>query len=378
MRDPRDGASLREAAARDGLALRVARLDVTRPETLDLPAGLRVLVNNAGLEGRQLPVEHAPSAEWRELFETNLFGLLEVTRRAIPKLRAAGGGVVCNLTTASLLVPMPFFAAYRASKAAVSALGESLRAELAPFGIRLLEILPGATDTDMLRRSDHPPEAAALPDYREMAERVHQARLGSASLATAADRVASSIADAILDDAAPLRSRRTLWARMLSAWRKQDDEAGMRPMLSLFTGGKIMSLKMSKARPPRRPSARVRPGRSRASASGLQLAARFVRVAGTAPAEPAASARSPSLAARSPCRSCGTARACPRLRLRSPSLARARLAGLAGTRGRSPRLRLRSPSARCALRLRSGGSRRGNGPRHPHFARLRLAARFAC
>jgi NAD(P)-dependent dehydrogenase (short-subunit alcohol dehydrogenase family) len=239
MRDPRDGAPLREAAARDGLALRVARIDVTRPETLDLPAGLRVLVNNAGLEGRQLPVEHAPSAEWRELFETNLFGLLEVTRRAIPKLRAAGGGVVCNVTTASLLVPMPFFAAYRASKAAVSALGESLRAELAPFGIRLLEILPGATDTDMLRRSDHPPEAAALPDYREMAERVQQARLGSASLATAADRVASSIADAILDDAAPLRvAPDPMGAGLLSAWRKQDDEAGMRPMLSLFTGGK--------------------------------------------------------------------------------------------------------------------------------------------
>ena len=237
MRNPSDGSPLREAAAREGLALRVAPLDVTRPETLEIPEGLRVLVNNAGLEGRQLPVEHTPSAEWRELFETNLFGLLELTRRAIPRLRAAGGGVVCNLTSASLLVPMPFFAAYRASKAAVSALGESLRAELAPFGIRLLEILPGATDTDMLRRSEHAPEASAFPDYQEMAGRVHQARRSSASLVTPVAAVASAIADAILDDAAPLRvAPDPMGAALLSAWRKQDDEAGMQPMLSLFTG----------------------------------------------------------------------------------------------------------------------------------------------
>ena len=237
MRDPEDGAPLVEAATREGLALRVARLDVTRPETLDLPEGLRVLVNNAGLEGSQLPVEHAPAAEWRELFETNLFGLLEVTRQAIPKLRAAGGGVVCNLSSASVLVPMPFFAAYRASKAAVSALGESLRAELAPFGIRLLEILPGAIDTDMLHRSDHAPEAAAFPPYRAMAERVDRARRSSASQATPVERVATAIADAILDDGAPLRvAPDPMGAGLLALWRSQEDEAVMRPMLSHFTG----------------------------------------------------------------------------------------------------------------------------------------------
>lgn len=237
MRDPASGAPLAEEASREGLTLRVTRLDVTRPETLDLPEGLRVLVNNAGLEGRQLPVEHAPAAEWREIFETNLFGMLEVTRRAIPKLRDAGGGVVCNLSSASVLVPMPFFAAYRASKAAVSALGESLRAELAPFGIRLLEILPGATDTDMLRRSDHAPEAEAFAGYRAMAERVDRARRGAVSLVTPVARVATAIADAILDDAAPLRvAPDPMGAGLLALWRQQDDEAVMRPMLSHFTG----------------------------------------------------------------------------------------------------------------------------------------------
>ncbi|HEY8153194.1 MAG TPA: SDR family NAD(P)-dependent oxidoreductase [Myxococcota bacterium] len=237
MRDPADGAPLLEAAARERLALRTARLDVTRPETLELPDGLRVLVNNAGLEGDQLPVEHAPLAQWRELFETNLFGLLEITRRAIPKLRAAGGGVVCNLGSASVLVPMPFFAAYRASKAAVSALGESLRTELAPFGIRVLEILPGAIDTEMLRRSEHLPEAAGFADYHEMAERVDRARRSAAGASTSVETAAVAIADAILDDAAPLRvAPDPMGAGLLALWRTQEDEAVSRPMLALFTG----------------------------------------------------------------------------------------------------------------------------------------------
>jgi NAD(P)-dependent dehydrogenase (short-subunit alcohol dehydrogenase family) len=238
MRDPAAGAPLAAQARREGLSLRVVRLDVTRPEAFDPPEGLRVLVNNAGLEGAQLPVEHCPAEQWREIFETNLFGLLELTRRAIPRLRAAGGGVVCNLGSASVLVPMPFFAAYRASKAAVSALGESLRAELAPFGIRILEILPGATDTDMLQRSDHVPEAAAFPEYRAMAARVDRARRGAAARLAPAAGVAAAIADAILDDAAPLRvAPDPMGAGLLDAWRKHDDEAGMRTMLALFTAG---------------------------------------------------------------------------------------------------------------------------------------------
>jgi NAD(P)-dependent dehydrogenase (short-subunit alcohol dehydrogenase family) len=236
MREPEHGAGLAARAALTGAKLRVVHLDVTRPETIDLPDGMRVLVNNAGIEGSQLPVEHAPIEEWRTLFETNLFGLLEVTRRSIPKLRA-GGGVVCNVGSASVLVPMPFFAAYRASKAAVSALGESLRTELAPFGIRVLEILPGAIDTDMLVRSDHAPEAVGRAGYTEMAERVHRVRRNPALAPTPTEQAAVAIADAILNDGAPLRvAPDPMGAALLAAWRAQDDEATMRPMLAFFTG----------------------------------------------------------------------------------------------------------------------------------------------
>ncbi|HYV60751.1 MAG TPA: SDR family NAD(P)-dependent oxidoreductase, partial [Acidimicrobiia bacterium] len=79
-----------------------------------------------------------PLELWREMFETNVFGLVEATRRAIPLMREAGGGVICNMGSSSILAPVPFYAAYRASKAAVSALSETLRAELAPLSIRVV------------------------------------------------------------------------------------------------------------------------------------------------------------------------------------------------------------------------------------------------
>ncbi len=79
-----------------------------------------------------------------------MFGLVEVTQRAVPLMRAAGGGVICNVTSSSTLAPVPFLGTYRASKAAVTAIGESLAAEVAQFGIRVIEIMPGPIETDML------------------------------------------------------------------------------------------------------------------------------------------------------------------------------------------------------------------------------------
>src|SRR6478752_4808032 len=81
------------------LELAYQRFDVTRHDTIGLPDGLRVLVNNAGVEAEHPPFEATPLELWRAMFEANVFGLVEVTRRAIPKLRASGGGVICNVTS---------------------------------------------------------------------------------------------------------------------------------------------------------------------------------------------------------------------------------------------------------------------------------------
>ncbi len=205
MRDPGAGTGLPAEAAARGGRLRVERLDVALPETISIPEGLRVLVNNAGVDAAMLPVEAQGVVGWRPIFETNVFGLVEVTQRAIPALRRAGGGVVCNLTSSSLLAGVPFFALYRASKAAVAAFGDSLRAEVAPFGIRVLEVLPGPIATDMLAASDHLPEAAAVAGYAEMAAEFHASRRAIDALITPPAEAARRIVAAILDDASPER-----------------------------------------------------------------------------------------------------------------------------------------------------------------------------
>jgi NAD(P)-dependent dehydrogenase (short-subunit alcohol dehydrogenase family) len=170
------------------------------------------------------------------MFETNLFGLVEVTRRALPVLRASGGGVVCNITSSSLLVPMPFFGMYRASKAAVSAYGESLQAEVAGQGIRVVEVMPGAIDTDMLAASQPTPEAVAFEPYRQLAELIGAARAGTLGDVTPVRAAAEAIVAAILDDDAPLRvACDPMGEALLSAWHAAQGEDLLRSYLDAFS-----------------------------------------------------------------------------------------------------------------------------------------------
>ena len=229
MRDPSAGEDLE--------GVRVERLDVNDPSSIALPSGLRVLVNNAGVEDDNLPVETMPSEVWRRLFETNVFGLVEVTKRAIPLLRANGGGVVCNVTSSSILAPVPFLSAYRASKAAVGVIGESLQAEVAQFGIRVVEVMPGPIETGMLAASDRPAAAIEHEPYRALAEKMWANRQAVRDAYTPAAEAARRIADAICDDGGPLRyGCDDLSNGMLAGWRATaDDETWLRRMLGAFS-----------------------------------------------------------------------------------------------------------------------------------------------
>jgi NAD(P)-dependent dehydrogenase (short-subunit alcohol dehydrogenase family) len=233
MRNAADGAGLAEEAKG---RLRVERLDVTDADSMSMPDGLRVIVNNAGVESDNLPLEVMPVDFWRTILETNVVGLVAVTRAAIPKLRDAGGGVICNVTSSSILAPVPFLGAYRASKAAVSALGESLQAEVAQFGIRVVEIMPGPIITDMLEASDRAAPAIEYPHYRAQAEKMWENRQGIRGMYTPAAEAARRIVDAILDDDGPLRyGCDDMSEGMLQGWRSvASDEMWMRPMLDTF------------------------------------------------------------------------------------------------------------------------------------------------
>lgn len=195
-------AGLLAAAAGLKGSLRVERVDVANLGDYVPPKDLRVLVNNAGFRGRYLPVEHADLKEWRATFETNVFGVVDLTQRVIPVLREAGTGVICNIGSFGAYSPMPFYSTYRASKMALEALTEGLCIELAPFGIRVIDIPIGGVETDMLKTSisRQPPEAIEYEAYRPMAERQVAMIQSVQSRVPPAEEVAVAVADAILQD----------------------------------------------------------------------------------------------------------------------------------------------------------------------------------
>ncbi|MEB3358078.1 MAG: SDR family oxidoreductase [Synechococcales bacterium] len=102
-----------------------------------------VLVNNAGY-GLMAPTLDVAPAELRSQFHTNVFAPLELVQAVAPAMREAGRGLIINIGSVSGVVTTPFAGVYCASKAALHALSDALRMELAPFGIRVMTVQPGA------------------------------------------------------------------------------------------------------------------------------------------------------------------------------------------------------------------------------------------
>jgi NAD(P)-dependent dehydrogenase (short-subunit alcohol dehydrogenase family) len=223
MRDPAAGATL---PSETNGRLAVRRLDVTDPSSFDLPRDLRVLVNNAGIDTDYLPVEHSVLDDWRRLFETNVFGVVALTAAAIPTLRENPPSVVCTISSSSIIASVPFYSAYRASKAAVSAFDDSLRVEVAPFGIRVVEILPGPIDTDMFRLSTGEQDAARFADYSALAGVAESLRREHADPRVVdAGHAAGAVVDALLDSSGPMRyGCDPVSLELLDLWRQSDDE----------------------------------------------------------------------------------------------------------------------------------------------------------
>jgi NAD(P)-dependent dehydrogenase (short-subunit alcohol dehydrogenase family) len=111
-----------------------------------------VLVNNAGY-GVAGAIEEVSEAEFMPMFETNVFGLLKVTRAFLPHLRKQRSGHILNISSIGGLIGGQGIGMYNATKFAVEGLSEALAAELAPLGIHVTVIEPGPFRTDFLGRS---------------------------------------------------------------------------------------------------------------------------------------------------------------------------------------------------------------------------------
>ena len=111
-----------------------------------------VLLNNAGY-GLMGALEAMSAEQIQQQFATNVFGLIEMTQRVLPGMRAAGEGLIINLSSIGGRMALPYSAPYMSTKFAVEGLSESLRFELSPFNIRVKLIEPGGIETDFGGRS---------------------------------------------------------------------------------------------------------------------------------------------------------------------------------------------------------------------------------
>lgn len=111
---------------------------------------LRALVNNAGV-GMNAPVETLPLAEWRRLFDTNLFGHVAMMQALLPALIESRGTIV-NISSVGGKVAMATYGPNAGTKFALEAVSDALRREAEPLGVRVVVIEPGAVTTDMLGR----------------------------------------------------------------------------------------------------------------------------------------------------------------------------------------------------------------------------------
>ncbi len=132
-----------------------------------------VLVNNAGF-GLLGAVEESSDADVRRMYDTNVFGLLNVTRVVLPVMRAQRAGHIINMSSIGGYRAGAGFGAYSSTKFAVEGLTESLRAELKPLGIHATVVEPGYFRTDFLDASSLQVVEEVIPDYDETSGHVRR------------------------------------------------------------------------------------------------------------------------------------------------------------------------------------------------------------
>jgi len=189
------------APAGDHGAVHMLAMDVRSDESvrgcvrkvMDIAGRIDVLVNNAGSLSvgavEEMPIEFA-----RAQFETNFFGSVRMLKAVVPGMRERGSGRIVNLTSLAGIVPLPFWGFYNASKAALESLTETLRFELAPFGIHVSAVEPGAIRTRLYSAAA---ASASSPAYapwrRRFEERMKEFELAAPGPEVVADVVAALV-----------------------------------------------------------------------------------------------------------------------------------------------------------------------------------------
>lgn len=157
---------LKEVAGRSGG--RALELDVTEARSVSEFAeaieGVDLLVNNAGLALGRDQIADLADEDAETMWQTNVMGLLRVTRALLPRIQASGNGHIVNLGSIAGIEPYPAGGGYTASKHAVHAISRTLRLELVGKPVRVTEVLPGLVETEFsLVRFKNDTKKAAQP-----------------------------------------------------------------------------------------------------------------------------------------------------------------------------------------------------------------------
>ncbi len=160
MRNTKKSGPLLEEAKTAGVSLEVIALDVNDRKSVEAAVAgvvqragrIDVLVNNAGISTGG-PIENFDDDEIQHVFDTNVFGLIRVTRAVLPTMRAQAGGTVINVSSIAGKVSAPYGGIYSGSKHAVEGISDALYFELHPFGIRVVVVEPGGFETEIFNTS---------------------------------------------------------------------------------------------------------------------------------------------------------------------------------------------------------------------------------
>ncbi|WP_214408861.1 SDR family oxidoreductase [Sphaerisporangium fuscum] len=235
MRDLDRAGDLRKAAADAGVTVDVRRLDVTDEDSIDAclrgvaetHGRLDALVNNAGIANTFPTIEMSDMATYRANLEVNFFGVVAVTRAALPHLRASRGRVVTVGSTRGIIA-QPFNEAYSAAKFAVEGFLESLAPVVSAMGVTVTIVEPGpvfetsfAANAGVTRDSllaAAGPYAEVLRTYMDWV-----ARSGYPGAQTATE-VAEVVLRALTDPRPPFRIPTSEWAREYAAVKLTDPD----------------------------------------------------------------------------------------------------------------------------------------------------------
>lgn len=234
MRDLSRNGELEQKARQAGVLdqLYFIGMDVTDPESVASAVAkviktfgrMDVLVNNAGYAVGGF-IEEVDMEAWRAQLETNLFGLIAVTKAVLPIMRGQGSGTIINVGSVSGLSGFPGFGPYATSKFAVEGFSESLRHEITPFGVNVVIVEPGSFRTPIWDKGMEGIHSTESSPYRERLEAVLRYSRKTAREAPDPQQVADVIGRIAVTRSPRLRypvgkgARSLMWAKALLPWK---------------------------------------------------------------------------------------------------------------------------------------------------------------